>query len=69
VFSATLKHFSGLMIPLSKLAQVFVDMTVAGASLGYLLGSLAPQNESSATTAGIPILVVLMIGKKTYHCH
>jgi ABC-type multidrug transport system ATPase subunit len=66
LFSATLKHFSGLMIPFRKLAHVFVGMTVAGASLGYLLGSLAPQNEASATTAGIPILVVLMIGKKSY---
>jgi len=59
VFTFTLKSLCGLRIGLKALTGVFSLMTVAGASLGFAIGSLSPSGEI-AMTAGVPIMVVLM---------
>lgn len=60
VFVAVLKGCSGLLISWRRCMSIFALLTVAGASLGFLLGSLAPTDEY-ATTSGIPVLVLLMV--------
>ena len=60
VFVAVLKGCSGLLISWKRCVSVFALLTAAGASLGFLLGSLAPTDEY-ATTSGIPVLVLMMV--------
>jgi ABC-type multidrug transport system ATPase subunit len=60
VFATILKNVSGLQIKLQQLISVFSLLTTAGASLGYLLGSVASTSQY-ATTSGIPVLVILMV--------
>ena len=59
IFTSTLKSLCGLRIGFKALTGVFALMTVAGASLGFAIGSLSPTGEI-AMVAGIPILVVMM---------
>jgi hypothetical protein len=60
VFTAVLKAATGLRISWNHLTQVFSLLTVAGASLGFLLGSLAPTDQYAAS-AGIPVVVIMMV--------
>jgi len=60
VFATVLKSMTSLAIPWTMLTQILSLLTVAGASLGFVVGSWAP-NEQMATVAGIPLLVVLMV--------
>jgi ABC-2 type transporter len=60
IFATVLKQCSGLQISWKRLVSVFSLLTTAGASLGFLLGSVAP-NYQYATTSGIPVLVILMV--------
>lgn len=60
IFATVLKACSGVRIPWDKLTGAFSLLTVAGASLGFAVGSWAPS-EQLANTAGIPIVVVLMV--------
>jgi len=60
VFTAGLKLCSGLLISWKQSMAVFSLLTMAGASLGFSLGSFAPTSHY-ATTAGIPVLVILMV--------
>lgn len=59
-FTSTLKATTGLAISWSKITATFSLMTVAGASLGFLIGSVTPSQEAAIST-GIPILIVMMI--------
>lgn len=59
IFTSALKLMCGLRIELKALTSVFTLMTVAGASLGFAIGSLSPTGEI-AVVAGIPIMVVMM---------
>jgi ABC-type multidrug transport system permease subunit len=60
VFTTVLKQCSGLQISWQRLTATFSLLTTAGASLGYLIGSLAPT-EQFASSAGVPVLVILMV--------
>lgn len=60
VFTTILKQQSGLNIGWTQLTSVFSLLTMAGASLGFLIGSLAPSDQYAAS-AGIPVLVILMV--------
>ena len=60
IFAVILKYCTGLQISLRQLSQVFALLTTAGASLGFVLGSTASSHQY-ATTAGIPVLVLLMV--------
>jgi len=60
VFVVVLKWCSGLLISLKECVAVFSLLTVAGASLGFLLGSFAPTDDY-ATTSGLPVLILLMV--------
>lgn len=61
LFATTLKKCTGLQIGWGPLSMVFTMTSIAGATMGYSLGSVSPNNEVYATVAGIPILVVFMI--------
>ena len=58
-FAAVLKTRTGLRTPLSILTWTFSLLTVAGASMGFAIGSVAPDVESSMAL-GVPIMVILM---------
>lgn len=60
VFASTLKWRTGLRCSLKILASTYSLMTLAGASLGFAIGSFAP-NADAAKTAGMPIMVVFMV--------
>lgn len=59
-FTTMLKSITGLRIPLAQLTASFSLMTVAGASLGFAIGSSTPNAESAMAT-GIPIIVIFMV--------
>jgi ABC-type multidrug transport system ATPase subunit/ABC-type multidrug transport system permease subunit len=59
LFTTTLKCMCGLNIGWKALTGVFTLMTVAGASLGFAIGSWSPSAEV-AMSAGIPVMVILM---------
>jgi ABC-type multidrug transport system permease subunit len=59
-FTTTLKATTGLAISWQDITGTFSLMTVAGASLGFLVGSMTPTQEA-ATSAGIPVLIIMMI--------
>jgi len=59
MFAATLKRLTSLRTPLHKLAVVFSTMGVAGASLGFAIGSLT-GNAEEAMTIGVPLNVILI---------
>mgnify|MGYP005840120451 CR=1 FL=1 len=59
-FSSTLKAVTGLAIEWKKLASVFSVMTMAGASLGFWLGSFTKSEESAMATA-MPVLILFMV--------
>lgn len=59
-FTTMLKAITGLRIPLAQLTATFSLMTVAGASLGFAIGSSTPSAES-AMSAGIPVIVIFMV--------
>ena len=59
VFTGVLKSQTGLRIGYKELAGTMSLMTVAGASLGFAIGSLSPTGEF-ALSAGIPVMVILM---------
>lgn len=59
-FTSTLKVVTGLSIGWKQLSGVFALMTMSGASLGFLLGSLT-NNVETATAAAMPIVVILMV--------
>lgn len=61
LFATTLKGCTGLQIGWGPLSLVFSLTSIAGATMGYSLGSISPANEVYATIAGIPVLVVFMI--------
>lgn len=52
-FTTMLKAMTGLRIPLTQLTATFSLMTVAGAALGFAIGSSTPTAES-AMSLGIP---------------
>ena len=58
-FAAVLKTRTGLRTSLSVLTWTFSLLTVAGASIGFAIGSVAPDVESSMAL-GVPIMVILM---------
>jgi len=58
-FAAVLKTRTGLRTSLSVLTWTFSLLTVAGASMGFAIGSVAPDVESSMAL-GVPIMVILM---------
>ena len=58
-FAAVLKARTGLRMPLSVLAGTFSLLTVAGAAIGFAVGSVAPDVETSLAL-GVPIMVILM---------
>ena len=58
-FAAVLKTRTGLRTSLSVLTWTFSLLTIAGASMGFAIGSVAPDVESSMAL-GVPIMVVLM---------
>jgi len=60
VFTSVLKLCTGVRIEWKQLSMVFSLVTVAGASLGFLLGSLS-QSEEAAIAAAMPIVVILMV--------
>jgi ABC-type multidrug transport system ATPase subunit len=60
VFTTVLKKCTGLQISWQRLTSVFALLTTAGASMGFFIGSMIPS-EQYAASAGIPMLVVLMI--------
>lgn len=64
--TTVLKLSTGLQIPYTKLMYTFAMMTTSSASLGFLLGSIAPtamnqDQQGTASTIGIPIIVILMV--------
>lgn len=59
-FTTALKLTTGLAISWNQMTATFSLMTVAGASLGFLIGSMTPSQEA-AISSGIPILIVMMI--------
>lgn len=59
-FSTTLKATTGLSISWKDMTSIFSLMTVAGASLGFLVGSVTSSPEGAIST-GIPILIIMMI--------
>eukprot|EP00550_Attheya_septentrionalis_P000790 CAMPEP_0198289818 /NCGR_PEP_ID=MMETSP1449-20131203/7884_1 /TAXON_ID=420275 /ORGANISM="Attheya septentrionalis, Strain CCMP2084" /LENGTH=706 /DNA_ID=CAMNT_0043988211 /DNA_START=248 /DNA_END=2368 /DNA_ORIENTATION=+ len=60
VFSTLLKATTGLRIPLPQLMGTFSLMTVAGASLGFAVGSMT-SNVESAMATGMPIMIIFMV--------
>lgn len=58
-FAAVLKTRTGLRTSLSVLTWTFSLLTVAGASMGFAIGSVAPDVESSMAL-GVPVMVILM---------
>ncbi|KAL7577387.1 hypothetical protein ACA910_002113 [Epithemia clementina (nom. ined.)] len=60
-FTTTLKWVSGLQISWSHVTGTFSLLAVASASLGYMIGSWTPPSGQLATTASIPVVVVLMV--------
>lgn len=58
-FAAVLKTRTGLRTSLSVLTWTFFSLTVAGASMGFAIGSVAPDVESSMAL-GVPVMVILM---------
>jgi len=58
-FAAVLKTRTGLRTSLSVLTWTFSILTVAGASIGFAVGSVAPDVESSMAL-GVPLMVILM---------
>lgn len=59
LFTTSLKSFCGLRIGWKALTAAFSLMTVAGASLGFAIGSLSPSGEV-ALTAAMPVMIILM---------
>lgn len=59
-FTTALKLTTGLAISWNQMTATFSLMTVAGASLGFLIGSMTPSQEAAIST-GIPILIIMMI--------
>lgn len=59
-FAAMLKWMTGLRCSMAVLCGTYSLMTVAGASLGFAIGSLTSSSDS-AMTAGMPVMVILMI--------
>jgi hypothetical protein len=60
VFALVLKHLTALRTPLIDLAKTYGLMTVTSVSLGFAMGIMTSTVES-ATSAGVPIMVVFMI--------
>eukprot|EP00978_Attheya_sp_CCMP212_P026572 scaffold87617_cov61-Attheya_sp.AAC.8 len=60
VFATLLKATTGLRIPLPQLMGTFSLMTVAGASLGFAVGSIT-SNVESAMATGMPIMIIFMV--------
>jgi hypothetical protein len=60
IFTSTLKVTTGLQIPLSQLTATFSLMTVAGAALGFAIGSSTPSADAAMST-GVPLMVVFMV--------
>mmetsp|Transcript_3353 Transcript_3353/g.5037 ORF Transcript_3353/g.5037 Transcript_3353/m.5037 type:complete len:283 (+) Transcript_3353:276-1124(+) len=60
VFAIVLKHSTGLRCSLGVLCRTYSLLTMAGASLGFALGSLANDGET-AKAMGMPVMVLLMI--------
>jgi len=59
IFAAVLKLTTGLRCSMTALASTLAIMTVAGASLGFAIGSMTPDVDS-AMMAGVPIMVIFM---------
>lgn len=53
VFTTVLKAKTGLAIEWNEITAIFSLMTVCGASLGFLIGSLTTSQEAAIST-GIP---------------
>ena len=60
VFTTVLKATTGLCIPLTQLTATFSLMTVAGAALGFAIGSCTP-NADAALATGVPLMVIFMV--------
>jgi hypothetical protein len=60
VFAAVLKSQTGLCCSVKVLCGTFSLMTIAGASLGFAVGSLTSSAEE-ARVVGFPIMVLFMI--------
>ena len=61
VFTTVLKWYSGIRISWERVTATFSLLTVSTASLGYFIASCTPPSGNLATTASIPVLVVLMV--------
>jgi len=59
MFAATLKRLTSLRISFPVLSTILSAMSIAGASLGFAVGSLT-GNAEEATTIGVPLNVILM---------
>lgn len=59
-FTTMLKAITGLRIPWAQLTATFSLMTVAGAALGFAIGSSTTTAESAMAT-GIPVIVIFMV--------
>lgn len=60
VFTSTLKLVTALTIRWRDLSSVFATMTLAGASLGYLLGSIT-KSEEAAIALAMPVVILMMV--------
>jgi hypothetical protein len=60
VFAAILKWKTGLLCSLSTLCATYSLMTIAGASLGFAVGSFTP-NVETARVVGFPLMVLFMV--------
>jgi len=60
VFTTTLKLATGLRISWKDLTAAFSLMTVAGASLGFAVGSWT-DSADSAMAVGVPLMVIFMV--------
>lgn len=59
-FCTTLKQVTGLCIGWKPLSSLFGLMTVAGASLGFALGSVT-QSEEAAVAVAMPVVILFMV--------
>lgn len=59
MFAATIKRLTSLRISFPVLSTILSAMAIAGASLGFAVGSLT-GNAEEATTIGVPLNVILM---------
>lgn len=60
LFAATLKWKTGLRCSWQVLCSTYSLMTLAGAAIGFAIGSMTP-NADAAKATGFPIMIILMV--------